>query len=383
MKRLCLYILLLVSACARGQITLSEVNYPTAVIICRDSIMLTSTGSSFPPLAPVSGGVWDFTTLSDSPTIVFDYRVPGTSYEFADSNQYSFLGASYRGTVQSYLLTTGILQYQVNVDSANCNIGGLTISAFDSLFIPNQSVSYSSPHISVGLPATIGSSWVSQYSYDFRFKLSTSVFSYNHAPGVVRSYIKERSDVVGWGQARINNAAGVPSVYFDVLQIQTTTIKQDSFFLNAAPLSGTLLTLFGLYQGHIDTTYVQSYLRQGEITPLISIEASDSAYAHPIRARKHVGRLYPFVDGIENVTGTTSFVFPNPVTNKELTITTPDGDYNYTLSDVVGRVQASGVVTVKNKTGKIVLPGNIINGCYYLSVAGGAGCKTIPVQISR
>ena len=382
MRKLLVYLFLLLSINASAQIVIKENQYPASVV-GTDTIKTTVVSSTFPSLTPTAGGTWDMTTLSDSAVSLYDYRVSTTGYEYADSNEYALWRYPYVGNVQSSIIASGILNYGVNVFGTAYSISTLTASTYDSIFIPAQNIVYSSPNVVIPFNTTYGATWSSAYTKDLSFELSVSIPVMNHAPGIVRSYVSVTNNVVGWGQVRMNDYGGFPTPYFEVLQIQTRTITRDSFYLNGGLMPGALLTLFSVYQGKTDTVFEQHYQRQGEVTPLVSIQFRDGNYIQPIRARRHVQRLYPFVDGVGDIETSASIVYPNPITDNKLKLLLPTGIYKYRLADVLGRQFVSGTMNVATTGGEIALPDNIVNGCYYLHVYGNGDSRAIPVQICR
>jgi hypothetical protein len=77
-----------------AQITLTQSSYPLSVL-GTDSIAHTTVTSAFPALSPMTNATWDMMIITDTSFPSFAYRVatPSTSsYEFADSNDYSFTG---------------------------------------------------------------------------------------------------------------------------------------------------------------------------------------------------------------------------------------------------------------------------------------------------
>ncbi len=382
MRTFLVYLIFLLGINARAQIVIKESQYPASVL-GKDTIITTATSSAFPSLSPLSGGLIDMSVLSDSATIFFDYRLPTAGYEFADSNDYQLWRYPYKGNIQSSIVTAGIMDYGMNVMDTTFSLSTLTFTSTDSLFIPAQSIVYSSPCIRIPFTTTYGDSWSSAYTRDLGFELSTALPLLNHAPGFVRSYFYVASNVVGWGKVRINDINGLPGPYLDILQIQTRTIKQDSFYLNSGLMPGTLLTLFGVYQGKTDTVFEQKYQRQGEVTPLVTVTFKDGTYTQPVRAKRHVQRLSPFVDGIGDVKMGVMSVSPNPVYGKTLKLKLPSAVYQYKIIDVMGCVEAYGNVTITESDNEIELPAHILNGSYYLQVSNNGDSRTIPVQILR
>ena len=236
----------------------------------------------------------------------------------------------------------------------------------------------------VVFPAALASAWTSDYVYDVDFELSLAIYTYHHAPGIVRHHISEKDTVTGWGSMRIRDASGAASPFLDVLQVRSTIIRKDSFFLNGWPMPGTVMTLFGLVQGMADTQYIQNYYRLGEITPLAKVEFRDSACAQPFRVTTHVQRLIP--SGIESLAGRAGIMaYPNPASGTTINISAPsDGIFRYQLMDGSGQKVTEGTITVKGKGGQIPLPPGANAGVYYLHlINSNQEERTIPLEIVR
>ena len=278
----CLFTCLFVITAAHAQITLDTSAYPASVT-GTDSLMATTVSSSFPSLVPATDGIWDMSTVTDSATILYAYRVPTTTYQFADSNFYNFSSFSYQGNVQSSIVIAGIMEYGITIQKVGYNISTITSGMTDSIIIPAQDTLYSSPRTLIAFPATYHSSWSSAYTFDLKYQVSISPV-YDHTPGVVRRYVIEKDSVTGWGKMRVKDMAGSLSSWFNVLQVQTTITGTDSFFLNGAVAPGTLLSDLGLVQGQTDTTYEQNYYRKEEVTPFANVKYANAAFITPVKA---------------------------------------------------------------------------------------------------
>ena len=382
MRKTLVYLFLLLGIHASAQIVIKQNQYPSSVL-GTDTIKISSGAAVFPALGALAGGLWDMTALSDSVSVFYDYRTSTTGYDYADNSIYYLWRYAYRGNNQSSIVAAGILDYGITVQDTSYNISLLTTSAFDSIFIPGQTIAYSSPRVKLPFNTTYGDSWSSAYTRDLGFALSTDIPVLYHAPGFVRSYISVVNNVVGWGQVKVNDINGLPGTYLDVLQIQTMTITRDSFFLNGGLMPGTLLTLFGVYQGKTDTVFEQKYQRQGEVTPLVNVQFKDNAFTQPIRARRHVQRLYPFTDGIRYLTSSRLLAYPNPVTGSVLKVNVDEGFYEYSFTDIIGCVVSSGHIKVTSTGNELILPPAIVNGSYYLHLSSNGSSQTIPVEVFR
>jgi type IX secretion system substrate protein len=371
MKRILLAFLAIVLVITNisAQIILNSSDYPASVI-GTDSLKITSSTSSFPSLTAMTDGMWDMSMVTDTTPVYFSYRVPTVTYQYADSNQYSFSGYSYQGNMQSSIASTGIFEYGVNVQGIGYSLLTLTTGSTDSFIINPQNITYSSPRQKIAFSATYHSVWSSEYYSDFGFKLTFIAAGYNDAPGILRTYATEKDSVVGWGKMRVKDAAGNPSLYFDVLQVKTIITKTDSFFINGLLAPGSLLTLLNASQGQKNTAYEQYYYRVGEITPLANVQFRDSTYTTPYKATTHAQRLVSnAVKGFANRQNVK--IYPNPISDGIVSIDLPftHGLWEYELTDINGKKVMTGLLQANTSTTVLYLQPAVSPGVYYLKLS--------------
>jgi hypothetical protein len=295
-----------------------------------------------------------------------------TPYEFADSNLYSFNIFQFQGNVQSSITSTGLIQYGVNIPWVGYSLSalGISIDPRDSFVVNAQNDTFSSSRKVILFPATYNSTWSSAYHSDFSYIFSDSSFNFNHAHGVIRSYITEVDTVKGYGIMRVKNLTGGTSSYFNVLQVQTTVVTIDSFFLNDSLPSLTfmgLLNYLGFTQGQADTTFTQYYYRTGEVTPFAQVSYNNASYSHPVGAATHIQRLVN--EGVANVANDNKVsVYPNPVSGGEVYINLPavSAAWSYELLDINGKVIQAGDLKANNTNAEFTLISSITPGNYYL-----------------
>ena len=379
----CLFTCLFVVSVAYAQITLDASTYPASVT-GTDSLMATTVSSTFPSFAPTVDGIWDMSTVTDSATILYAYRVPTNTYQFADSNFYNFSTFTYQGNIQSSIVGAGILEYGLNVQSGGSSLFSITFGPTDSIIIPTQDTLYSSPRTKIAFPAMYHSSWSSAYSYDLKYEVSISPI-YDHTPGIVRRYVTEKDSVTGWGKMRVKDITGGPSSWFNVLQVQTTITGTDSFFLNGAVAPGTLLSDLGLVQGQTDTTYEQNYYRKEEVTPFANVKFTNGTFTTPVKATTHVQRLDNV--GVEDITGNSGLrIYPNPVTGNHITIELPaiNGSWTYELTDICGGRITAGPIETNSTPAQISLPSSLSPGVYYMKLYnGGKQACVKPIDVVK
>jgi len=362
-------LILLVFSDSRAQVTLNSTHFAT-VSIGIDSMRVSLHNATLPVLTPATGAIWDMSLIVDSLPYFWDIRVPSTTYQYADSNEYTFGTFRYQGNAGVNITGSGIIELEIALKEKEYNLATLTIDPYDTLFIPEQTVTYSSPLVHVGFPANYGSEWQSNYISSTIYELTLGIFSYVHKPIERRSYIQRRDTVRGWGKMRVRSATGLPSDYFDVLQVHSTTITTDSFFTDGAPALPSVLTIFNVQQGIADTLYTQRYYRAQEVTPFATVAYSDAGYSQPIKVTTHIQRLT--VVGLDEVTDRTiPEVYPNPVTGNVVYVTSlpATGESSYLLTDIAGKEIGSGQIDKKETPIRIKLPASVTSGCYTLSIS--------------
>jgi hypothetical protein len=366
-----------------AQITLTSAQYPLS-LLGTDSLKVTEAASSFPTLTPAANGIWDLSSVTDSVPYQFVYRVASSPYQFADSDIYSVFGFSYVGDVYSSLSSSDLAEFGLKVNRTPYSLASYTSFVTDSFIIDAQSSLYSAQRTKIAFPATYSSSWSSAYSSDLKYHLYFLSAGYNDTPGYVRIYTNEKDTVVGWGRMRIKDASGMPSAYWDVLQVQTTIIHTDSFFMGNTTLPPALLVFFSLTEGQKDTTYEQSYYRIGEVTPLAQVEFRDAAFTQPYSAKTHVQRLVNV--GVNTISGSADInAYPDPVTGNSLHIMLPSatGSCTYTVCNMAGQVVASGTIHPDaGNVASITLPDGIASGRMILNVLNANNIiASIPLEI--
>lgn len=369
---------------ATAQQTLTQSSYPTSVL-GTDTLKKTTITSTFPPLSPAAAGLWDMSAVTDTVPVYYAYRVATATYQYADSNMYTFAGYGYQGNAQTSITAAGIMEYGVNIQKSGYSLNSLTSFPTDSLIINQQNIVYTLPRKKIAFPATYMSSWISTYSADFAFQVSLSLISLDHAPGVVRSFITQRDSVIGWGKMRVKDLSGSPSAYLNVLQVQTTIIKTDSFYINGSLAPLPLLSIFNLAQGRTDSTFLHNYYRAQEVTPLAEVRFSNGAYTTPRKATTHVQRLFEL--GVADINNNARVnIYPNPATGDKIFVDglSAAGQWEYSLADISGKAIAKSAITVNNGATTIPLQADIKAGNYYLTLlSNGVVYCVKPISIAE
>lgn len=381
MKFLLAILLFVCRLAAHGQVTLTPTDYP-ASMLGTDNLKKTVYTSWFPSFPPIAGSAIDMAGVTDSTPVFYAYRVASATHQYADSNEYFFSGLLYKGNVHSNITGAGIFQYGITIQHEKYSLAPLTLGANDSLFIVAQNAIYSSPHISLLLPATFNSFWNSTYSSDVNYELSVVAYGFNHTPGFIRRYTTEYDTVIGWGKLRVNDAWGLPGDYLNVLQLKTTTMTTDSFFLNGAPMSFAMLALLNLTQGKKDTVYEQNFYRPKEVTPLATVTFRDAGHTQPYKATHHTQRLIAV--GVADIAGDGVGVYPNPVVGRQFSVPmTEDGNCSYKLIAADGRMMVHGKLTAGGTRAGIELPNGIAAGIYTLQLSSAHSTACYPICIEN
>ncbi len=350
---------------AGAQLTLDAGSYPIS-LTGTDTLRVTNYNSSFPSLLPSTAATWDMTILTDTIPFFLDYRVPVIGYDYADSNLYNIGAYSYRGSEATSIAISGLIAFNVGISKVSYSLTSITAGANDTLYVPSQTALYSTPLIKIAFPCTYGTVWQSTYRADVSFELSYGAFSFLHEPGFKRTYTERSDTVTGWGHMRLRNVSGGPSDYFDVLQVQSTTITTDSFFLSGTPATPIILTAFSLQQGKKDTTYIQRYYRQHEVTPMATVEFTDATFTQPFRATTHMQNLVKA--SVQEIAAAPAFtLYPNPSSSRSLQLQLPgsNGRYTYSVTDIAGKCLHTGSLHGANPDHHITLPAALSAGIYY------------------
>jgi hypothetical protein len=334
-----------------AQITLTQNSYSSFNVIGNDSVVNTINHSAFPSLVSDANANWDMSTITDTDYSYFIYRLhpDSSAYQFADSVKIPF-GGTFISTVHvDYsILNSGILGFAVFYPSGNTPLGTYTSNNADTMWTPKQTDIYSSPDTVIKFPCTYHSTWSSAYLQEEFHILSIAAFKWTKAPFVIKHHYSFHDTVKGWGEMRVKNLISKPSSYFDVLQVQITESRMDSFFVNGSPAPTVALTTFGLTQGEVVTNYYQNYYRAEEVTPFATVNYNNPAFTNPESATTMVENLYNTA-GIANITNEVNMmVYPNP----------GNGVFTFAITNYIPKL-VGRIVEVYNVLGEKVIQFNI------------------------
>ena len=360
------FILNLLSASnSYAQITLTSASFPTT-IVGYDSLKQTIATSSLPILTPTIDGVWDMSVVIDSTPNIIVRHAPDATHQFADSDFYSLGGYTYLGYLQSGVTSVGMQQFGVLIPKKIFDLYPATGGSHDSLYIDSQNVTFNIPVTKLSFPTGFGSSWQTISYSDMFFHTTYQAYPMMYSAGKLRKYINEIDTVIGWGKMRVLDENGLASSFFDVLQIQSTTIVTDSVLMDTPLYNGVVLGIMHLLQGQQKTTFQQYFYRAGTIIPLAKINFTDANFTSPINAITHVQVNMNLVPEVKmNTKGIK--IYPNPVYYPAFTIELPNiGMWNFELISIDGKVIKNEAVFIKNLHWQYVLPKEITDGVYFL-----------------
>lgn len=385
MKRISRFIALLAFAllgamCGHAQIVLHASDYPSS-LVGTDTLRVSTAASLFPAFSSISPATWDMTVVTDSATFLFRNKMGPISASLFYDSATAFLGNfEYPQKVKHVISASGCQKEANTSHYVATDLSFMTASPTDTLFIPDNTESFSIPEQLLRFPVNVSSNWSTAFFSDLQFELSYALFFYDHEPGYIRTYTNRDDKVTAWGKMRVRDAAGAPSAYYDVLQVQTTTITTDSAFLSGGPMPGHIQLLIGVTQGKSDTAYTLSYYQVGEITPLARVEFSDATFSHPLRATTRVVRPSASASPADRHGSVT--VFPNPATNF-IRISGPRHlCERYLLCDASGHTVIGG--NSENPARLVDIPETAPVGLYYLHVFGKDGQSFVaPLVITR
>lgn len=371
---------------ASAQVTLNFSNYSSWQPQI-DSLAICDV--PYPAIAVGSNAYWDFTNASYTNANLFISRHAYTlssnsDVSFGDSiwykinNNLSYEAFSYAGVTNS-----GIMYYGEQVPHKLIPIGTITGNQNDSLVFLNQQIDYSSPLVKLKFPATMGSTWQSQYHFTTNFTLTATAYGINNVPCERKTNITKTDTVIGWGKIEVKNRSGVNSSMMDALMVKSSQFIQDSFFMGGSPAPALMLTAFGLSQGQISLKHEYSFYTPGEVTPVLTSVYTDSTFGRI----EHIDVLSK--NWISTQIGEVNFsnmnIYPNPIVNKSIFVSMENnaaGQIDYSVLTVSGQIISKGSLILQNGKSAIEIDKSITPGIYYLQLSRlGKAVKTYPVEV--
>lgn len=283
MKRLIFFASVLAGTLvAKGQsaITLTQSNFYLSQ--GKHTVHFKDTANASAPKIG-SNQSWDYSTITGGDTFSTIFK-PNTNSAFS-SSALTYLG------LQS--LNSTAIYYVDNIFDEDANaffspgahtpyqtygLGNYTGNPSDTLYVLDQNIFYRENI--VAFPATANSTWSSNYKEKVNFKITLSFLGYNKTPASTLATISETNNVVGWGTVKVPASHGSSKDY-NVLEVKTATVSNDSFFINNKPASPLVLSGFGMKQGAKSYTYQINFYRTGSAQPLMTFDfGNDSTYTN-------------------------------------------------------------------------------------------------------
>ena len=313
-----------------AQITINRADY-TLSGVSIDSFMFKDI-SLIGLNIPQRGGnrLWDYTAISDSNITTKLANIPATVSAlppyFKDA---TFVPSRVRPPFGTYSIidslfrrldSTGFYNLGYSRQSGAFNIATQTGGSSDSLWFLPRTIRFSPVPYLVKIPMTSTTlskvMTIDPVPYKLKW-LSLGYTSANPANIIHVRRVEFTTEVVGWGTLRLRNpVVGGLNLEFGVLFERYAELRQDSFYLNGAPMQQRVLDSFRLVQGKRDTTTIQYNLRGlGFRRGILSFVMSANE-AYILSANRVIERSKNLLDGTRELVSNDIplSIFPNPVT---------------------------------------------------------------------
>ncbi len=253
--------------------------------------------------------------------------------------------------------------------SQKINIGDLTGNELDNIFIPYQFYPFDNPRFIIKFPSKYATSITSNFVKSLFFKLNIfSLKIYDNLAHKV-SHIEQTDSVVGWGSLKVPNLKETNGVSkdYDVVLIQRTTARIDSFFLQEKPASIELLKAFGVEQGAKSTSHSLIFWRANKQSPLLTINY-DSSFTKPNDVIFDIDVAKELSIEETNLNNGIVSVYPNPLQLDSQIIISDNftSSGSILVSDIFGNVTEKFSITEIKSS--IKLNNNYPNGIYFVSL---------------
>lgn len=388
MKKTCtIAVLSLFAIGAKAQITLNQSSLSTwgaggdSIQLVTGNMPLPAANSTIDLSAATYGNAYAYTWLATTnpafPSATYGYSFIDAVISATNSGLW-WSSTQLRGNV-----ATGITAYGEQIGRQAI---ALITTPTDSFVTPAQTVTYSAPRTILKFPATFQTTWSNSYQYTVDGRITIAAYSLNNVPFSRMSYVTTKDSVAGWGKMRIKNTSGNNSAYMDVLAVQTKISSRDSLMMAGTPAPPSMLGAFGFTQGAITETYMISWYRAGEVSPLLQVTYTDDTYTTVKQAQVQQKRI-PAATSVGNMPGRAAgfAVYPNPaVSSNNIHIALNEaatGLWRYTLLNAAGQLVRAGDLSVSGKTASIALSSTLAAGNYYIRISNKEQVYTLPLNI--
>ncbi|RYD71779.1 MAG: T9SS type A sorting domain-containing protein [Sphingobacteriales bacterium] len=257
-------------------------------------------------------------------------------------------------------------------------IGDLTGNASDTFYIPMQTQVYANPMYNLKFPTTSTSMWTNDTRWVLNFMLTVTNFGLNKVPGSKVSNYSRKDEVKGWGKMRVPFGEG-KSAWYDVLMVQKSIKRVDSFYMNGSPAPAMLTGAFGVSQGATTNEYRTYFYRAGDFYPLMYINyGTDANFTAPMFAYYTTDNLSASTSLEKQRNNFSAAIYPNPVTGNELNISfykENNKKMQINIVNVLGRSVKSIVLNQPNGNINQVLEidNAAANGVYFVQITDADG----------
>lgn len=231
-----------------------------------------------------------------------------------------------------------------------------------------NSFNYFSNYKIIDFPLTFGKTWQSTKRGVTKFTLNIPAFFVINSPGELVQTMNSTYEVVGHGTLRVAAMDGVPA-----LLLKTTTIEQDSVYLNGAPAPSSLLNAFEIVQGQKRTSYTYKFYVSDSVSAFSS--PALSLYATPendnINYFEYCDEEYKgFILSVEDDKKEFS-LYPNPATNNEINVTfnkANNSNWTINLMNISGQIIEKADINVNGDINHKFDLNNLAKGVYLVVV---------------
>lgn len=185
----------------------------------------------------------------------------------------------------------------------------LTGEPKDEVFVPEALIPFRLPELK--FPAQMGQTSKYQTYRDITFKLTLTIEGLDNATCFIRSYFSVEDSLCGDGSLRLPRGDGNGFTPVEILQRKRILKRIDSFFVEGAPASQSLLTFFNIIQGRASDAYSLTFWKAGLKIPAAEFYYADSTFQTIVSASFSREGDFPasleFLPMVSNKT-----IYPNP-----------------------------------------------------------------------